>query len=252
MGDGNDEDAHKVEAASINEIIKEVSEIADKFPFNDKEKHFRKEIISLVSKVNTDTLGLQLPSKMPSNIPFKVLAGNVYKKSTKFESSVFVFPKSGNKLPFHDHPNMEGFIKALKGKLLITSFSLLNSEEEKRLRKEEFKEGNEKVRPAKFEGTLLLDATTTTASSPSEVVNLNALTGNIHSIESIDGLGAFFDILIPGYHQAHGNVPCTFFEMDEKNLTSGKIYWLKVVPANLIPNLVSMGKLEMPSIVQLD
>uniref|UniRef100_A0A914Q350 Uncharacterized protein n=1 Tax=Panagrolaimus davidi TaxID=227884 RepID=A0A914Q350_9BILA len=92
-----------------------------------------------------------------------------------------------------------------------------------------------------FSGTYLLEE------AAPEVVSLNSMTGNIHSIESVDGVGAFFDLLIPGYDQIDGNMPCTYYQCDIQNPTVGKIYWLRIIPETTL-----MGELNLPVINDLD
>uniref|UniRef100_A0A914Z8U5 2-aminoethanethiol dioxygenase n=1 Tax=Panagrolaimus superbus TaxID=310955 RepID=A0A914Z8U5_9BILA len=137
------------EMRPIISILRRISQISDHFPFDGKE-NFRKEITTLLSQINCKILEIQLPSTMPP-LPVQVLCGNVYRNWSKFDSGIFAFPKTGDKLPLHDHPKMEGFIKIIKGKLLVTSFSLLDFDEERKVREENGEEKNQRIRPAKFQ-----------------------------------------------------------------------------------------------------
>lgn len=135
---------------SMKPILRKIRQISEQFPFENNPS-LRKELMSLVSQINQDTLELRMPETVPSNLPVSVLCGNVYRDLGKMECGIFALPRTGDKLPLHDHPKMEGFIKPIAGKLLITSFSWLTPDEERDMLKQNGSNGNV-MRPAKFEG----------------------------------------------------------------------------------------------------
>ena len=138
----------------ITSILRRIASIAEQYPFEGGKEHLRNEICSIVSQITPSVLEIQFPTTLP-RLPVEVLCGNICRNVEKFECGLFAFPQSGNKLPLHDHPNMEGYIKAVAGKLLITSFSFLDLEEERKLRIEKALEGNDRIKPARFEGSFI-------------------------------------------------------------------------------------------------
>ena len=134
-------------------LLRRFRQISEQYSFESNKDLHRKELISLLSQVNLQLIGLEVPKTIP-DVPVEVCSSTIYSEIARMECGIFGFLKAGDKLPLHDHPNMEGFIKPLHGKLLITSFSWLNAEEEKFMFTQEGKQMTSQ-RPAKFEGKIL-------------------------------------------------------------------------------------------------
>ncbi|KAE9547979.1 hypothetical protein FO519_008812 [Halicephalobus sp. NKZ332] len=174
----------------------------------------KKELIQKISGIDSHTLDFHPSNPLPYQSP-NIVVADVYSNSDNLTCSIFMLTTPQSILPLHDHPKIDGFIKPIKGKLLISSFSWLDEEEEKLLVQQEFEKG----RPARFDGTR------TISSDDPQVVTLGHQKGNVHSIQAVEPVSAFFDVLIPDY----GERPCTYYQCDEANPIAGQTYWLKPI-----------------------
>uniref|UniRef100_A0A915DZY9 protein xylosyltransferase n=1 Tax=Ditylenchus dipsaci TaxID=166011 RepID=A0A915DZY9_9BILA len=138
---------------------------------------------------------------LPDPVPFKSrLRAPIYflpvHETADYESSIVGFRCAGDKIPLHNHPNMFGFVKAIRGKILVSSFSWMHPNDEDVLvneKRNDFKCVGR--RPVKCEGSLLLSV----SDQPDEAVAvLGPLQGNIHSVQAVEDGAAFFDLLVPG------------------------------------------------------
>lgn len=104
----------------------------------------------------------------------------------------------GESIPMHDHPNMHGIIKCLRGHLRISSLSrkvTTIGDLPERFSAEVFKQ---KIRTGQL---FLAEAhLPVIVNSDSPPCLLNPDKANIHQIESVDGSAAFLDILSPPYN----------------------------------------------------
>jgi hypothetical protein len=119
---------------------------------------------------------------------------------------------------FSDHQGNYGFIRVLRGRLRIRSFSWLDEDVERRLAN-----NNEQgLRPTVYEGEQIL-------TPHDSVAMLSPLKGNVHEVIADSDNTAFFDLLIPGYSD---ELPCLFYRLSDKSkdTQTGDVCWLKQIP----------------------
>ncbi|KAI1719881.1 hypothetical protein Ddc_09114 [Ditylenchus destructor] len=186
------------------------------------------EMRAVVSSITEKTLQSVtiLPDASPSkNRLYAPVFYSHVSDSPNFETSLFGFRCAGNTIPLHNHPHMFGFLKAIRGRVLVSSFSWLNHSEEANL----IQSASEQIKrtrwkPAKFEGSLILSSS---GDPENSVAVLGPLNGNLHTVQAVDDGATFFDLLVPGYR----NYPCTYYAEDfEKPLQTGTTYWMREIP----------------------
>uniref|UniRef100_A0A1I7ZBP3 Cysteine dioxygenase n=1 Tax=Steinernema glaseri TaxID=37863 RepID=A0A1I7ZBP3_9BILA len=116
--------------------------------------------------------GLKLPEKGSLKVP--MFASGVY-QNERISCSIFGFRKEGDVLPLHDHTDMYGFIRVMRGRIQIDSYSWINDE----------------TLEVRAEPQVILEGDNIAILGPSE--------GNIHQITALTDDAAFFDLLVPGY-----------------------------------------------------
>lgn len=88
-----------------------------------------KQASSLVSSVSQTLLQIDLPDNTAlESMEAPVFYADVY-ESNQIHTCLFGFKRAGNQIPLHNHPNMYGFIKVIRGSVQIRSYSWLNVEE---------------------------------------------------------------------------------------------------------------------------
>lgn len=77
-------------------------------------------------------------------------------ESNFFEMSIFGFRDAQAKIPLHNHPNMFGFLKVIKGRVRVSSYSLLDSETDAIIHEKYSNRflKTQKIIPVKYEGLL--------------------------------------------------------------------------------------------------
>uniref|UniRef100_A0A1I7WCR1 2-aminoethanethiol dioxygenase n=1 Tax=Heterorhabditis bacteriophora TaxID=37862 RepID=A0A1I7WCR1_HETBA len=83
------------------------------------------EVSSLVSTVTENMIGNLPPVELCTLQAAPVLYTAVFESSI-IHASIFGFSRAHEVIPLHDHPQMHGFIKVLRGSLKVTSFSFLD------------------------------------------------------------------------------------------------------------------------------
>lgn len=211
--------------------------------------HRNQEIASILKNLREVTASIDCPllefEKVdPTNLWANTFCTPIMEYPDMFEMSIFGFRFVGHSIPLHDHPNMYGFIRPLQGRIRVSSYSWLNPSDENEListhdGKTITENGGQKnvaekspgfvLRPARYEGQLILSAATLTEKySESKVVMLEPSRVNVHMIEALDDGSAFFDLLVPGYHSE--NRPCKYYNVIESKKTNhaiGDIVWLE-------------------------
>lgn len=127
-----------------------------------------------------------------------------------FSLTLFAVRESKS-IPLHNHPDMYGIIKVIRGAFKVKSYDLVDLEDvsppSEGIRKlaisTKYSLGN--LRPAIYGGERIISAqdTDTSILKPKE--------NNIHEVTSINGLSAFVDILAPPYDE--GVRDCHFFSV---------------------------------------
>ncbi|KAH7697940.1 2-aminoethanethiol dioxygenase-like protein, partial [Aphelenchoides avenae] len=194
------------ERLPLRSLLTKFTQLAAALNKPDKQAQLRE----LVSSVNESTLEVHLPHRDPttSGLTSPTYCADVHENDI-IHCSVFGFRSTGDSLPLHNHPHIHGFIRAIRGRILVRSYSWLEPTEERRLY-EENRTNTRCIgrRPARCEGTLTLSPEQTGVDSVGVVT---PRVGNVHSVTALEDGSAFFDLLIPGYK---GN-PCTYYEDEE-------------------------------------
>ncbi|XP_053211560.1 2-aminoethanethiol dioxygenase-like [Panonychus citri] len=147
--------------------------------------------------------------------------------------------REGKKIPLHDHPDMYGLIKVIRGAIKIKSFTQLSVKEISTTPKEITSKVSWRQRHLLIP-TVMTGEKIVTQSNESCLLYPNE--NNIHEITSIEGLSAFVDILSPPYQD--GERDCHFYTVlgtafDPKlnvNVTwllqidSPSSYWCDTIP----------------------
>lgn len=131
-----------------------------------------------------------------------------------FSMSVFIM-RENYTMPLHDHPQMNGLLKCIAGKLRIQGYSL-DTDKEAPL------DVIQRLQTPRFEGQPkkhihCIKETPVEVDESSPAVQLNPTKGNMHQITALGGPVAFFDILSPPYDTQIAERPilkrkCTFFK----------------------------------------
>lgn len=193
------------------------------------------ELRNEVSAITENLLQIKLPHPSPEVNAGELKASSFTTAVISTESMdtvVFGLRKRGDSLPLHDHKQMYGFMRSLRGKLRVTSFSWLDPEQELDymnrsmldVRTNELSGRHNSVikRPARFEGDWILSSED--KNSPHAVAILGPKTGNVHRVEALTDGAAFFDLLIPGYQEFH----CNYYSLAKVDVMPkvGEIVWL--------------------------
>lgn len=154
---------------------------------------------------------------------------------------IFVL-KPGGQLPLHNHPEMNGLIKVLMGKIKITSYSL-NTEKTKVTDGSIGNGGS--LKPSRTHKKSIVTAelvSTEIIDANSEPCLLEPNHKNLHEIESVDGPAAFLDILAPPYMTQipnNGQRQCSYYSVLSQaapnvfrlhEINSPSWYWCDVNP----------------------
>ncbi|VBB31641.1 unnamed protein product, partial [Acanthocheilonema viteae] len=122
-------------------------------------------------------------------------------ESEHIHACLFGFKSCDFLFPLHDHPDMYGFVKVLRGALGINSYTELSYDEKEALKWTKSNALSSNVTIARFEGI-------SNRWRSDDCVCLGPKFGNIHSLAPLENGTAFFDLLMPGY----GDKPCTYFK----------------------------------------
>lgn len=151
-----------------------------------------------------------------------------------FSMGVFTL-RSGASIPLHDHPDMNGLLKVLYGKVRIRCFDKLDDPTG---RKSDPEPGSDSEAPVPEEekdsvrlAVLRACGEFTEHSAPCV---LSPHGQNLHQIDALDGPAAFLDILAPPYDPDHGR-DCHYYRVlrtDTRNSdeTKEETVWLLEIP----------------------
>ncbi|KAH7697165.1 Cysteamine dioxygenase [Aphelenchoides avenae] len=166
-----------------------------------------------MTSVTDDLFGI---SEYPLEPRVAHLAANVYNDG-KISTALFGLKRKGDAIPLHDHLHMYGFVRVIRGRVSIESFSWPYTDEDEALHHWNHSTG---LWSARYEGTVVLSAADTKLSS---VAVLTPKKRNIHSITALDDGTIFFDLLIPGYKGRK----CRYYAKEEKYMIRGRKYDLR-------------------------
>ncbi|KHN86491.1 2-aminoethanethiol dioxygenase [Toxocara canis] len=174
----------------------------------------------VVNSISQNTLAIKLPDDvMLAYMTAPIFYADIYEDHI-MHACLFGFRRKGGVMPLHDHSQMHGFVKVIRGSVSVTSYSWLSAEEEELEMKRAVIRAF-RGRPVRCEGTV-------TRSSDDDCIHLGPRLGNLHSMVALDAGTTFFDLLVPGY----GKRPCAFFEArqsDPRQSSSG-ICFVREIP----------------------
>ncbi|KAM3717644.1 2-aminoethanethiol dioxygenase [Dirofilaria immitis] len=146
----------------------------------------------LVSTLNLDMLGAVLPDRRDlESMTAPIYYIDIY-ESEYIHACLFGFKNCNFLFPLHDHPDMYGFLKVLRGALSINSYTKLSHDEQEALKEIKSDALSPSVTIAKFEGI-------SNRWHSDDCVYLGPKFSNIHSLTPLEDGAAFFDLLMPGY-----------------------------------------------------
>uniref|UniRef100_A0A0R3RVW0 2-aminoethanethiol dioxygenase n=1 Tax=Elaeophora elaphi TaxID=1147741 RepID=A0A0R3RVW0_9BILA len=155
----------------------------------------------LVSTLTLDMLGAVLPDRLGlASLTAPMYYIDIY-ESEHIHACLFGFKSCDFHFPLHDHPDMYGFVKVLRGAVSINSYTELSYDEREALKRTKSNTVSSTVTIARFEGI-------SNRWHSDDCVYLGPKFGNIHSLIPLEEGTAFFDLLMPGY----GKKPCTYFK----------------------------------------
>lgn len=160
------------------------------------------EARKLVSSVSLDVICADLPdSKGLEAMSAPMFYADVY-QSSNIHVCLFGFKDRDFVLPLHDHPDMYGFVKVLRGAVSVSSFSDVPAGQHKNIKLNRHQRNpTTDLRPVRYEGQEL-------RWSSDDCIYLGPFHGNLHSIAAVEDGTTFFDLLIPGYRDNQ----CTYYE----------------------------------------
>ncbi|KAK0394112.1 hypothetical protein QR680_000570 [Steinernema hermaphroditum] len=132
----------------------------------------QQKLLNELKNLDFPKSGLTLPPKGWLTVP--VFSSEVF-QNERISCVIFGFRNKGDALPLHDHPDMYGFIRVVRGQIQIDSYSWLNDE----------------TLEARAEPQVILEGQNVAVLGPSK--------GNVHQITALTDDAVFFDLLVPGY-----------------------------------------------------
>lgn len=116
--------------------------------------------------------------------------------------------REGKKIPLHDHPDMYGIIKVIRGAIKIKSFTKLSVKEVSAAPKEILSKVSWRQKHLLLPTVMTGEKIVTPQNEP---CTLYPTENNIHEVTSIEGLSAFVDLLSPPYQE--GERDCHFYSV---------------------------------------
>ncbi|KAK3528769.1 hypothetical protein QTP70_011180 [Hemibagrus guttatus] len=173
------------------------------------------ELSALLSEIRAADLNIAPPRKKGSGSGTRArrTAPVTYMhicETRTFSMGVFVL-RSGDSIPLHDHPGMNGMLKVLYGKVRIRCFDKLDGPLDPDLYPGTVSgAGSETVqKDAVCLAALRSSGEFTQQSAPCV---LSPHTDNLHQIDALDGPAAFLDILAPPYDPDDGR-DCHYYRV---------------------------------------
>ncbi|OZC05215.1 hypothetical protein X798_07834 [Onchocerca flexuosa] len=195
------------ETSTISERLAQLKKLSISITDSDDDVYaMEKEMLTerarqLVSTLTLDMLGAVLPDRLGlESMTAPMYYADIY-ESEHIHACLFGFKSCDFLFPLHDHPDMYGFLKVLRGGLSVNSYTKLSRDEQEALKGIKSDALSANVTIAKFEGI-------SNRWHSDDCVYLGPKFSNIHSLTPLEDGVAFFDLLMPGYHDK----PCTYFK----------------------------------------
>lgn len=215
----------------MTNVIKEVNEAARQTFVDVQSPNFKQKLDALrtlVAKVTACDLKLDKSIRNQWSVQLGQVAPSTYIKIVEHDDyTICIFSlREGTRIPLHNHPDMFGVVKVLKGSIAVKSFTPLPSDGHTYVVPKNIMDavrplGHVDLIPSTCNGSHTLSAATNDTSLlfPSD--------NNLHEISAVDGDASFLDILSPPYDSNERD--CLYYAQigtvsDEKYLKD--ITWL--------------------------
>ncbi|PAV76272.1 hypothetical protein WR25_09971 [Diploscapter pachys] len=175
-----------IDRPELRGLLKTMSSWAKRLDRKSPDKTALIEFASLVSQVNANSLEFD---ESLNNQPLfslrrhlaPLLYADVY-RDNRIDTGIFGFRREGAAIPLHNHPQMSGFLRVIRGSIKIASFSFVDQSASIQ----------HPSTPVRFEGEKIL--------TPEDfAVFLDPVQDNFHSVTALEDESFFFDALVPGY-----------------------------------------------------
>lgn len=190
-----------------------------------KSKEFRTFLDSM-SQIDADALGYKYDRLFTEgmNSHYAPCSHIEVYRNEHISANIFTL-RANREIPIHDHPGMYGIMKVIKGKVRVISYTYLTAGQKTQLNEEWEKRGGGKrigklfktslnrfedqyVVPVIQQGERIL-----TVDDPPAILTPNE--NNVHRVQAVDDVGAFFDILTPPYYPSIPSRDCHYYDMLE-------------------------------------
>jgi PREDICTED: similar to chromosome 10 open reading frame 22 len=189
-------------------LIQKITKLAHQtFSKRNKEESIQK-LRNLMSQLNAKDVDFK-PDLIERNSKLRAPVAYIHLLENHLYSIGIFAIKEGKNIPLHNHPDMYGLIKVIKGKISVKSYTQMPSNQSYTVPQEIFSQvSSEKLHlllPTLMgeEKVVNCDDNITCLVSPHE--------NNIHEVTSVEGLSAFLDILAPPY--SFGERDCQFYSI---------------------------------------
>ncbi|XP_077481813.1 2-aminoethanethiol dioxygenase-like [Stigmatopora argus] len=171
------------------------------------------KLISLVSALRTNDLKIaprkNKPTSRTSDLETPPVTYMHICETDVFSMGIFLL-RTGASIPLHDHPDMNGMLKVLYGKVNVSCFDKLESGQNVTAALPHFETPLDPFQHASLRCSLLRSVTE--YSENSGPCLLTPLRDNLHQIDAVDGPAAFLDILAPPYDPDDGR-DCHYYKV---------------------------------------
>ncbi|AWP17167.1 putative 2-aminoethanethiol dioxygenase [Scophthalmus maximus] len=169
----------------------------------------RNELISLVTAVRAADLKIAPRKSKPSSGGAPPVTYMHICETEVFSMGVFLL-RTGASIPLHDHPDMNGMIKVLYGKVSVRCFDKLKNNLTVNSVPPHFDPPLAPLQKASLWRSILRSVAE--YSENSGPCLLTPLRDNLHQIDAVEGPAAFLDILAPPYNPDDGR-DCHYYKL---------------------------------------
>lgn len=187
------------------------------------------ELVGLLAQITAADLNIPPPTKLSASSKHPPSAPVTYMhicETDAFSMGVFLL-KTGASIPLHDHPDMNGMLKVLYGKVDIRCYDKLDKASGA---------DAEQERLLEMQGDAVSRAALRSSgqfSAQSGPCVLSPAKDNLHEIDAVDGPAAFLDILAPPYDPDDGR-DCHYYKVlqtsGRKEQSEENEVWLLEIP----------------------
>jgi cysteamine dioxygenase len=199
----------------MTNLVRDVNEAAKHTFIDIQSPQFKTKLESLrtlVSKLTADDLNLSESLQKPwTNGFFGQSAPASYIKIVEDDNyAMCIFTiKDGHKIPLHNHPDMFGVVKVLKGSIAVKSFTPLPIEGQYVLPRDIVEAVRSMASDQNLMPAICNGSQTLTSDSPIDTSLVSPSESNLHEISAVGGDASFLDILSPPYDDERD---CLYYE----------------------------------------